>query len=464
MGDEDRNLTMAENDCVFTSSDDDVEDLSAFVAERLQCLSKGSVEKLVGEECVNVEEILCGNVGVGEDDGDNRKSVCPNVTVVGDVGTDDRRISPGVEINQMLREELGIVNITTTPKRIAWPIYTKRRSSVLHEHEEPLCKVVMFDVASGSGTVGGVGLSKGNATNTSECVLESFETSGGFSSFEGIAQRQADGKFVDARSDGKGEIVVRIPPVEELFLREVKSKERTKHYPSQLAKSLLKEYFELNPPTHLHPSHATTRFSAVQMIQFARAVGLEVSLASYSMLGDLLLKARGGSGAHPMTSRYPAGRSAFPSFAGSSTGVSVASRAAYSLPTITEIEGGGMVVGGGVVDEPCSSGQADAPLAMGGESSERPGTDSLKSLQQIKSSQKMKKSHSCKCPRRGRLNPLLPSGDDKGGFVITEEMLELAPFAKVFATGPEGPLENKYCFYSMLCRRTISMRTRGYMN
>ena len=37
LGHEDRNLTMAEKDCVLTSSDDDVEDLSAFVAEKLQC-------------------------------------------------------------------------------------------------------------------------------------------------------------------------------------------------------------------------------------------------------------------------------------------------------------------------------------------------------------------------------------------------------------------------------------------
>ena len=40
-------------------------------------------------------------------------------------------------------------------------------------------------------------------------------------------------------------------------------------------------------------------------------------------------------------------------------------------------------------------------------------------------------------------------------------MLELTPFAKVLATGPECPLENNYCFYCMLCRRNISMRTRG---
>ena len=59
------------------------------------------------------------------------------------------------------------------------------------------------------------------------------------------------------------------------------------------------------------------------------------------------------------------------------------------------------------------------------------------------------------------MNPLLPSGDDKGAYVFTEEMLELAPFAKVFPTGPEDPLENKYCFYCMLCRRNISMRMWG---
>ena len=101
----------------------------------------------------------------------------------------------------------------------------------------------MFDVGSGSGTVGGVGLSKGNATNTSEGVPESFLTSGGLSTLEGIARRQADGRFVDARSDGEEEGMVSIPPVEELFLQEVTAKEKTKYYPSQSEKSLLKEYF-----------------------------------------------------------------------------------------------------------------------------------------------------------------------------------------------------------------------------
>ena len=83
---------------------------------------------------------------------------------------------------------------------------------------------------------------------------------------------------------------------------------------------MLKDFFQLNPPTHLDPSHPTTSFSADQMIQFARALMLEVSLASYSMLEDLLLKARFGCGDQPVGKRHSIGRSMFPSVAGSSWG------------------------------------------------------------------------------------------------------------------------------------------------
>ena len=368
-------------------------------------------------ECGNVEEILWGDVGVERGGGGKSQSVCPDVTTGGDVGVDGRRFSPDAEINRILREELGSVTVTSTPKRAAWPIYTKRRSSVLGRQEEPRCKAVMFDVASGSRTVGAVE-SRGNETVTSEGVPESFVTSGGFSVLEGIAPRQADEGIVGVGMGKKGEGMVRVPPMDEVLGRDFSAKERTKYYPSQSAKSLLKDCFELNPPIYLDPGHPTTSFSADQMIQFARAVGLERPLASYSMLEDLLLKARGGSGAHAMTSHYTAGKSPFPSVAGSSMGDSVASRSVYSLPTFTETEGTDVIAGGGIVEEPCSSRQADARLALGSESVERPGTDSLKTLQQIKSGQKKKKAHSCKWSREGRLNPLLPSGDDKGGYVF----------------------------------------------
>ena len=40
-------------------------------------------------------------------------------------------------------------------------------------------------------------------------------------------------------------------------------------------------------------------------------------------------------------------------------------------------------------------------------------------------------------------------------------MLDVAPFAKVFATGPDNLLSNRNCFYCMLCKRNISMRKSG---
>ena len=272
---EDRDVTMAENDCFLTSSDEDVEDLSTFETERLQCLSKGGVEEMIGDASVNVEEFLCGNVDVEEDDGDKRQSMCLNVTVGGSVDVDDGRFSADVENNQILREDLGSTNVISTLKRAAWPIYSKKRSSVLNNPDKLVCKAVVFDFAIGSGTVGGVELPRGNVTDPSEGVPESFVTTGGSSALEGIARRQADESFVGAGIGGEGEGMVRIPPVEEMFSQEARTKERTKYYPSQWAKNLLIEFLELNPPTHLDSSHATTSFSVDQLIQFARAEGLD---------------------------------------------------------------------------------------------------------------------------------------------------------------------------------------------
>ena len=52
-------------------------------------MSEGSVEKLIGEESVDLQEILCGSVGIGEYGSGNRQSVCPNVTPGGDIGIGD---------------------------------------------------------------------------------------------------------------------------------------------------------------------------------------------------------------------------------------------------------------------------------------------------------------------------------------------------------------------------------------
>ena len=117
------------------------------------------------------------------------------------------------------------------------------------------------------------------------------------------------------------------------------------------------------------------------------------------------------------------------------------------------------------LQEPCCSRQADVCLAAQHVGGEKPGSDSLKTLQEIKRGDKNKRqSKMWKWSQEGRQNPLWYTSDDKGGYVFTEEMLELTPFAKVFATGPDYPLSNRYCFYCMLCERNISMKTRGCAN
>ena len=56
---------------------------------------------------------------------------------------------------------------------------------------------------------------------------------------------------------------------------------RSKYYPSVSARTLLKECFSDNPPEQLDPRQQLTGMSSDQMIQFARAIGLEVSSATF---------------------------------------------------------------------------------------------------------------------------------------------------------------------------------------
>ena len=193
------------------------------------------------------------------------------------------------------------------------------------------------------------------------------------------------------------------------------------------------------------------------MIQFARAVGLEVSLASFGMLEDLLLKAnligrRGGGG-------KTSSKSTFSSCAGTSVGDSVASRSVYSLPTITESMRSEEVAMGS--QEPCSSRQADEALSSVPIVCDKSGTDSLQTLKGIKIELVKKSNSPFRWSRKRRPNPLPRCGEESGGYVFTEEMLALASFAKVFATGPEEPLKNRHCFFCMLCKKNISMESRG---
>ena len=116
------------------------------------------------------------------------------------------------------------------------------RSSVLSKQEELPCKTVIFDVTSGCGTVGDGDLPRGNATNASESVSESFVTSGVFSTLEGIARQQADERVVGGRIDEEGDSMVRIPPMDDLlvWLWELKVVKNLEVTVSKLCSSLIR--------------------------------------------------------------------------------------------------------------------------------------------------------------------------------------------------------------------------------
>ena len=158
---------------------------------------------------------------------------------------------------------------------------------------------------------------------------------------------------------------------------------RSKYYPSESARTLLKECFADNPPVQLDPHQQLTGMSSDQMIQFARAIGLEVSLATFGMLEDVLLKI--GRKAERNVGEKGSGKSVSLSRSGSTIMESVASRSFYSLPTITESFDSDRLAGD-LSQQPCSSRQADAALDFSRtEVTEINDTDSLKTLGQIRS-------------------------------------------------------------------------------
>ena len=419
-------------ECLLSSSDEGSEGLQKFLQDKLESLGGDGIENIAEVDPAGVLGLLDSNLvnrdntGRGMVTGDNE--------------------FPRSQVDEILRAELGGQKIGVGMKR---PLFDVG----LDVADERPSKSVAFDV---EGSIGKsvcnrypvIGVSDAGQSFPSSSRLD--ETEYGTSELESIARRRVDnlggGRFFEAvESD--------VPGVSGASVQRGLGGGRSKYYPSESARTLLKECFADNPPVQLDPHQQLTGLSSDQMIQFARAVGLEVSLATFGMLEDVLLKIGGKPGRN--VGEKGSGRSVSRSGSGSTVVDSVASRSFYSLPTITESFDSDQL------QQPCSSRQADAVLGFSRiEMNEFNDTDSLKTLGQIRSDVR-KKGGLYKWSREGRPNPIAPSGSDGGGYVFTEEMLELAPFAKVFATGPENPLKNRHCFYCMLCRRNVSMRSRG---
>ena len=179
---QDRDLTVAEKDCVVTSSEEDGDDLDAFVDEKLRLMAEEGLEQFVGDENGNVEEILGGNaaavsshiveyegmVGAGGDQG-KTTFVCPVLPPSGVVEASSGGVpSQGCdEVDRMLREEMIGSRATSTPVKGLWSICSKRRNSVLAEREEPPCKSIKFGVTDTLEAVEGWDLSRSGMTGMS---------------------------------------------------------------------------------------------------------------------------------------------------------------------------------------------------------------------------------------------------------------------------------------------------------
>ena len=430
-------LAVGSQECLLSSSDEGSEGLEKFMRDKLESLGGDGIENIAEFDPAEVLELLDSNLV----DGDNTGS--------GVVSADNK--FPRSQVDEILRAELGGKKIAVGGKRSLCDV----EFGVADERPS---KSVAFEVDDSGGksfcdryTVFGVS----DAGQSFPSSSRPDDTEYGTSELESIARRRvgslSGGRvFEVAESD--------LPAVSGATVQPGLGAGRSKYYPSESARTLLKECFADYPPLQLDPRQQVTGMSSDQMIQFARAVGLEVSLATFGMLEDVDLKTGGKTGRN--VGEKGSEQSAARSSSGSTVMETVAWRSFYSLPTITESFDSDRLVGD-LSQQPCSSRQADAALGSSRtEVNVFNDTDSLKTLDQIRSDAR-KKCELYNWSREGWPNPISPSGSDGGGYVFTEEMLELAPFAKIFATGPENPLKNRHCFYCMLCRRNVSMRSRG---
>ena len=236
---------------------------------------------------------------------------------------------------------LNVTPVSMPSKRIFMVFFTLHEAPGDILHSSQPTKFSGRDLRNGSKTATSVG---GVTTVTR------------WSEIDSMTARFTAGKTGPYRLSA-GNVHIEVPPREELLAQE-KSSQRTKCFHSQSAKTLLKDFVESNPPNKLDPGHTTTSLSAYQMIQFTRAVWLEVTLESYGFLEDFLQRARGVSN---LCAHDQQGRSLFPSVAECAVIDSVASQSRYSLPTVSGFKATNAKEGAAQADEAQRLAVADQP-------------------------------------------------------------------------------------------------------
>ena len=379
-------LIVGIQECLLSSSNEGSEELEMFLRDKLESLGGDGIENIAEVDPAGVLEFLDSNLV----DRDNTGS--------GVVTVDDE--FPKSQVDSILRSELQEKTIGGRSKRSLCDV----DFGVVDERPS---KSVAFEFDDSGGRLFSdrctlVGVS--DAGQSFPSSSRPGDTDYGTSESESIARRR-----VGSLSGGKVFEVAGpdLPTASGATVRPDLGVGHSKYYPSESARTLLKECFADNPPVQLDPHQRVTGMSSDQMIQFARAAGLEVSLATFGMLEDVFLKIVGKSGRG--VGEKGSGRSASLGRSGSTVMESVASRTFCHLPTITESFDSDRLVGD-PSQQPCSSRQADAPLGFSrSEVTEINDTDSLKTLGQIRSDAR-RKCELYRWSREGRPNTTSPSG------------------------------------------------------
>ena len=243
--------------------------------DKLESLGGDGIENIAEVNPAGVLELLDSNLV----DRDNTGS--------GVVTVDDE--VPRSQVDKILRSELGGKKIGVGSKLPLCDVE-------IGVADERPSKSVAFEVDDSGGksfcdryTVIGVS----DAGHSFPSSSRPGDTDYGTSELESIARRR-----VGSLSGGRVSEAVEpdFPVVSGATVQPGLGAGRSKYYPSESARTLLKECFADNPPVQLDPHQQVTGMSSDQMIQFARAVGLEVSLATFGMLEDVLLKIGGKTG------------------------------------------------------------------------------------------------------------------------------------------------------------------------
>ena len=360
-------LIVGSQECLFSGSDEGGEGLEKFLRDKLESFGGDGIENIVEVDPAGVLELLDANLM-------DRGNTGSGVVTVDDENARSR-------VDDILRSELREKNFDGGTKRplcdVDIGVADERPSkSVAFEFDDAVGR--LFAERCTLVGVSDAGRSLPSSSRPDDTYYVTSE-------LESIARRRVGDVSEWRVCEAAG---LDLPGSSGATVQPGLGAGRSKYYPSESARTLLKECFADNPPVQLDRHQQLTGMSSDQMIQFARAIGLEVSLATLGMLEQVLLKTGRKTGRS--IGERGSGQSASLGRSGSTVVESIASRSFYSLPTITESCDSHRLVGD-LTQQPCSRRQADAALDFSRtEVTEINETDSLKTLGQIRSDARKK--------------------------------------------------------------------------